>query len=209
MTRSFPPAPPTGTPLLATRPSPSARAMLALRRSAGKGTLAAPGPDPSQLDELLGIAARVPDHRRLEPWRFVVIEGEARGRLGAICARIRAASDPDANEAALEEDRARFLRAPVTVCVVSSPDKAHKTPVWEQELSAGAVCYNLLLAANAAGWAGTWLTEWMAYDPDVAAALGLGDTERIAGFIYLGTASIQPPERPRADMSVKVWRWEG
>ncbi len=208
MTRTFPPAPPSGTAMLAARPSPGARAMLALRRSAGKGTLAVPGPDAHRLDELIAVAARVPDHRRLEPWRFVVIEGEARVRLGEACARIGEAKDPAAGPAAQAEDRARFLRAPVVVCVVSSPDAAHKTPVWEQELSAGAVCHNLLLAANAAGWAGTWLTEWVAYDPDVAAVLGLGANERIAGFIYLGTATVSPPERPRPALAAKVRRWE-
>ena len=102
-----------------------------------------------------------------------------------------------------------LLRAPVVVAVISSPVDDGKTPVWEQELSTGAVCYNLLLAANASGWAGNWLSEWPAFDDDAGKLLGLEDGERVAGFIYLGTATCDPPERPRADMAEKITRWEG
>lgn len=207
MTKRFPPAPPLGEPMLAVRPSAEARTLLALRRSANKRCMGEPGPSPDALDELLQIAARVPDHRKLSPWRFVVFEGEARAAFSAKLAELLESRDAASNEVA--EARHLFLRAPVVVTVISSPVNDGKTPVWEQELSAGAVCYNLLLAANASGWAGTWLSEWPAFDADAGKLLGLEDGERVAGFIYLGTATAAPPERPRADMAEKIRRWEG
>ena len=207
MTKRFPPAPPLGEPMLAVRPSAEARTLLALRRSAAKQFMGPPGPSPDDLNELLEIAARVPDHRKLAPWRFIVFEGEARAKLGEGLAGILAArGEPEAGQ---HTARGLPMRAPVMVCVVSSPVNDGRTPVWEQELSCGAVCYNLLLAANAAGWAGTWLSEWPAFDADAAGLLGLEAGERVAGFIYLGTATIAPPERPRADMAEKITRWEG
>ncbi len=181
--------------------------MMALRRSGGKQMIGSPGPDPTELEEILRVAARVPDHRRLEPWRFIVFEGEARREFGARLAAIHAADHPDATERDMADARALPLRAPVVIAVISSPDPDHKTPVWEQELSAGAVCQNLLLSANAAGWAGVWLTEWIAYDRAVSVELGLTTHERVAGFIYLGTAKANPPERPRPDMPGKISRW--
>lgn len=206
MTHVFPPSPPAGTPMLLTRPSTGARALLALRRSAGSKMLTAPGPSPEALDHLLIVAARVPDHRKIEPWRFIVFEGEARARFGLQIEAIYKAAHEDADAETLILERARFLRAPCVVAIISSPDPAHKTPVWEQELSTGAVCYNLLLAANAAGWAGVWLTEWLAYDRDISRALKLSAHERVAGFIYIGTATGPGPERPRPNMALKVTR---
>lgn len=207
MSHLFPPAPPVGTTMLPARPSADARALLALRRSASKHHLAEPGPSPDALDELLKVAARVPDHRKLAPWRFIVFEGDARTAFGKQLARIHDANKPHAESSDILDAAGLPLRAPVMVAVISSPDPAHKTPVWEQELSAGAVCQNLLLAANAAGWGGVWLSEWMAFDPDVAKLLGLTDDERVAGFIYLGTATMGCPERPRPDMREKITRW--
>ncbi|MEO9970789.1 MAG: nitroreductase [Hyphomonadaceae bacterium] len=204
MTKRFPPAPPIGTPMLATRPSEQARALLALRRSAGKHTIMEPGPSADDLMELLTIATRVPDHRKLEPWRFIVFMGDDRAAFGKEIAQIFKTVTPDASPDALQTEAARLERAPTVVAVISSPDKAHKTPVWEQELSAGAVCQNLLLAANASGWAGVWLTEWISYHAEITQTLGLTPDERIAGFIYLGTPSIAPPERPRANINGKV-----
>ncbi len=209
MSSRFPPPPSAGAIMLGARPSSGARNMLALRRSAGKETLGDPGPTGPALEELLSVAMRVPDHRRVEPWRFVVFEGDARRGFGEQIAAIHARNAQDAGEQELALERRRLLRAPTVVAVVSSPDPAHKTPVWEQELSAGAACQNLLLAANAAGWAGCWLTEWIAYDRDVAELIGLSDQERIAGFIYLGTASANPPERPRPAPPGKIERWTG
>jgi len=179
--------------------------MLALRKSANKLVLGEPGPQPDELNEMLSIAARVPDHRKLGPWRFVVFEGDARAAFGAELAAILAGRK--APEPQIEEARKSMLRAPVVVAVISSPVEDGRTPVWEQELSAGAVCYNLLLAANACGWAGVWLTEWAAYDKDAGAVLGLRDKERVAGFVHIGTARAATPERVRPDAAERIKRW--
>ncbi len=209
MTARFPPAPPLGTPMLSTRPSQESRQLIALRRSAGKRSLTAPGPSAETLDELLTVATRVPDHRRLAPWRFLVFEGEARSTFNLRAVNIQKQEDPHASEAMLADTAGYFTRAPVVIAVISSPDRSHKTPVWEQELSCGALCQNLLLAANASGWAGCWLTEWIAFSPGINALLGLTEDERIAGFIYLGTAKDVPQERMRPDAGAKIERWQG
>lgn len=169
--------------------------------------LRAPGPDPDAVNELIQIAARVPDHRKLGPWRFIVFQGDARNTLSEKVVEVFKAKNPDASEKDIAIEAGRPLRAPVMVAVISSPDIAHKTPVWEQELSCGAVCYNLLLAANAAGWAGVWLTEWLAFDEDISNVLSLSADERVAGFIYLGTGIAQSPERPRPDIQSRISRF--
>ncbi|MEO0607507.1 MAG: nitroreductase [Pseudomonadota bacterium] len=207
MTAFFPPAPALGTPLLPTRPSEEARQLIALRRSVSKRALSAPGPSPEELNDLLTVAARVPDHRRLAPWRFLVFEGAARDAFNARAVEIQRQENADATKTMLADTASYFSRAPVVVTVISSPDPSHKTPVWEQELSCGALCQNLMLAANASGWAGCWLTEWIAFSPGINALLGLHEPERIAGFIYLGTAKEHPQERMRPDIGDKITRW--
>lgn len=179
---------------------------LALRRSTPIKLMTSPGPDTDQLDIILNLALRVPDHRRVEPWRLVVIKDQARDQLGQAIADIRRARGE--SKACIEEDESRFLRAPVCVMVVSSPDVDHKTPVWEQKMSAGAVCMNMLLAANAMGWAACWLSEWCADDEAAKSVLGLSQTETVAGFIYMGTARQNPPERPRPTPESKITLWK-
>lgn len=193
--------------MLPTRASADARNLIALRRSISKRALTEPGPSPAVLDDLLAVATRVPDHRRLSPWRFLVFEGEARERFNQDAVEIQKREDPEASETMLADTAQFFTRAPVVVAVISSPDPTHKTPVWEQELSCGALCYNLLLTANASGWAGCWLTEWIAFSPGINALLNLTEHERIAGFIYLGTATNHPQERLRPDAASKIQRW--
>jgi len=208
MTKLFPDLQPNGMPLPSAQPCSETRSFLAQRRSTSKRTIVEPGPSPEQLDEILKIAARVPDHRKLEPWRFIVFEGEARSAFGAKLADVLGAQSSEIDPMALQEEHERLLRAPVVVAVVSSPvEDPKQTPIWEQELSCGALCYNLLLAARACGFAGSWLSEWIMFDEEVNTLLGLTAPERIAGFIYLGTSTAEPPERPRPDMSVKVTRW--
>lgn len=207
MTKRFPPPPIRDVPLSGARPSAETRALLALRKSANKLVLGTPGPNPEELDELLFVASRVPDHRKLGPWRFIVFEGEARSRFGRALAEIL--KGRKAPQAQIEEAEKSMLRAPVVVVIVSSPVDDGRTPVWEQELSAGAVCYNLLLAANACGWAGVWLTDWPAYDKDVSVLLGLREAERVAGFVHLGTARAATPERVRPDIAERIGRWTG
>lgn len=206
MSDLFPDPPETGALMPACHASAEARRLLALRRSAGKMTLTEPGPPRETVEALLRVAARVPDHRRVEPWRFIRIEGETRTAFGQRLAAI-AAKRADLSEKDIDAAAGLPLRAPLVIAVVFSPDETHKTPVWEQELSAGAVCFNLLLAASSAGWGACWLTEWIAYDNDVAAELGVDRCERIAGFVYIGTPSAEAPERPRPDMAVKVTDW--
>ncbi|MEO1553515.1 MAG: nitroreductase [Pseudomonadota bacterium] len=208
MTGLFPKAPPMGTPMLATRPSADARNLIALRRSTSKRGLTAPGPTQGQLDELLTVATRVPDHRRLAPWRFLTFAGDARDAFNQRAVEVQKQEDPDATEAMLGDTAGFFTRAPVVIAVISSPDVTHKTPVWEQEMSCGAVCFNVLLTANASGWAGCWLTEWIAFSPGINALLGLTEHERIAGYIYLGTATDAPQERMRPDVTAKILHWQ-
>lgn len=180
--------------------------LLALRRSSKLMQLAEPGPSSEEWDALIQLAARVPDHGKLGPWRFVVIEGEARERAGAALeAVIR--NDEGVDDARRAFVRDWFMRAPSCVMIVSSPRLNPKVPEWEQQLSAGAVCFNLLLASHALGYAGCWLTEWPTYDERARTALGLASEERIAGFVYLGTSNQPATERVRADANSRISRY--
>lgn len=156
-----------------------------------------PGPDDETLNSILTIGARAPDHRKMVPWRFIVFKGNARSRIGAVLRGRFQELNPEATEKQLACEAGRFERAPVVVAVISRVDRDHKTPEWEQILSAGAVCQNILLAARATGFSASWLSEWCCYDEKVTSTLGLGGAERVAGFIYLGTAREAPLERPR------------
>lgn len=182
---------------------------LLARRSVSANSLLAPGPDAGELKIMLTAAARVPDHKKLAPWRFILFEGDARARFGERLASICAAAEPDASAARLDIERNRFLRAPLVVAVISRHTPHPAAPEWEQTLSAGAVCLNLLHAAVAMGYAGNWITEWCAYNADVFQALGLADNERVAGFVYIGTARDTPTDRERPDLAAIVTRWTG
>lgn len=183
--------------------------LLALRRSTPVAALIEPGPSPADVDAMLRLATRVPDHRKLEPWRFIVFEGAARNALADIFAHAARARNPAITDVQLNSERALALRSPVVIAIASTPvhDDPKKTPVWEQELSSGAACQNLMIAAAAMGWAASWISEWPAYDANVIAALGLPAGARIAGFIHLGTAKEMPVERQRPDMANVVKRW--
>jgi nitroreductase len=171
------------------------------RRSVSAAALAEPGPDREALGALLTIAARVPDHKKLAPWRFIVLQGDARAAFGESLKRICAANEPDASPVRLETERTRFLRAPVVVIVVSSPVTHPAAPEWEQVLSVGAVCLNLLHASAAMGFGAQWITEWYGYDGAVKAAFGLAPHERFAGFVYIGTPTERPTDRDRPDIA--------
>jgi nitroreductase len=179
-------------------PAPAALDLLLSRRSGSAKAMTEPGPSKKQLAEILKAGARAPDHGKLFPWRFLVIEDKGRSRAGDILAEVMEAEGERAKQ--VEEERERFLRAPVVVAVISAAREQHKIPVWEQELSAGAVCQNMLIAATASGFVAQWVTEWYAYHPVVKQRLGLKAGERIAGFIYIGTAKDELEERPRPDM---------
>jgi nitroreductase len=196
-----------GEPMAPAHPSDEAVRLLALRRSTSIKLLGPPGPDPATLDAMLTIAARAPDHRKLFPFRFILFEGEGRARAGDHLAVAFRAAKPSADETELAAERGRFLRAPVVVALVSRLTTGHQTPEWEQTLTAGAVGMNLLLAASAHGFAACWVTEWCAYDEGVRRAFGLAETERIAGFHYLGTAKEPPKERQRPLLADLITRF--
>lgn len=180
---------------------------LLTRRSVVANNLGEPGPDSGQLKQILTAGARAPDHKKLCPWRFILFEGDARAEFGKVLASACKAAEPEAGETRLETEANRFLRAPVVIAVISHIVDKPGVPEWEQVLSAGAVCQNLLHAANALGFSAQWITEWYAFDAQVQAALNLGDNERIAGFVYIGTASEAPAERDRPDLDAIVTRW--
>ncbi|MGI9391999.1 MAG: nitroreductase family protein [Parvibaculales bacterium] len=167
------------------------------RRSVMAINLAEPAPNAKEREEILTAAARVPDHGKLAPWRFVMIEGaREKTGLGIIAAERFAEIEPRANPDQLAFERNRFLRTPLIIMVISSP-KAGKIDHWEQVLSAGAVCQNMLIATHALGFSAQWLTEWVAYDEEMKKHFGLEEHERIAGFIHIGTAKQKPTERER------------
>ena len=181
--------------------------LLKARRSAPAATLSEPGPSAQDIEILLQIAARVPDHGKLAPWRFIIFEGEGRGRAGEIVAAVYAKAHPGADAGRLETEKKRFSLAPLVIGVVSRAAPHEKIPEWEQVLSAGAVCMNLIVAANAQGFASVWLSEWCAYDREVLARLGVGENERIAGFIHIGRNAGPREDRPRPALADIVTRF--
>ena len=183
--------------------------LLMLRRSLTVKDMVHPGPSEEQIKQILEIGSRVPDHKKQVPWRFLTFEKSTRGKFGKILRTIFAKNNPKTNEKILDFEENRFLRAPLVIAVISTADKDNpKVPEWEQILTAGAVCQNILIASNAMGYASQWLTEWYAYDKVVLKELNLNPNERIAGFIYIGTASKQPKERGRPDLANLVKKWE-
>jgi nitroreductase len=184
-------------------------AYLRTRRTVPAAQLRDPGPDAETIRAMLTIAARVPDHGKLAPWRFILFGREGRDAAVAGLARL-AERHPDEAERRRRTEAARgFADAPLVVAVVSAPTPHHpKIPLWEQQLSAGAVCLNLLHAARAYGFSAQWLTGWFAYDAEARAFLGLDAAERIAGFVYVGTPAVPPTERDRPDMEVLIRTWQ-
>ncbi|MES2340343.1 MAG: nitroreductase [Pseudomonadota bacterium] len=201
MTPSLPAAPLFGQPV-PQQPCPEVLSFLATRRSASAVTLAEPAPSADELAGLLRLAARVPDHGKLAPWRFIVLESAAKAvfadRLEAL-----ANSRGDARSAA---KLAKLKIPPLGVAVVSRP-RTGEIPEWEQLLSAGAVCTTLLYAAQALGYGANWITDWYAYDEEAKAVLGLEPGEKVAGFVFLGTPKEPPQERERPDLASLITTW--
>lgn len=181
--------------------------LLLTRRSGSAKAMTEPGPSPEQIRTILAAGARAPDHGKLAPWRFILFEGDARVRMGHKLAETLATSEQEIGEDRLAQERARFLRAPLVVCVISRVREGIPIPEWEQILSAGAVCQNLLIAAHALGFVANWITEWCAYHPRVREFLGLKSGERIAGFIYIGTSAVPLEERVRPALDSLVTRF--
>jgi nitroreductase len=176
------------------------------RRSGRLREMVGPGPTPEQLEQMIVVAARTPDHGKLHPWRFVIVEREQRGELALLLRAALEANDPSATSAHHHkaEDFARGGEA--LVVLLSAPVEGHKIPVWEQQLSVGAVAMNLLHAGHAMGYVGSWLTGWATYDPLVARAFCVGN-ERIAGFFFFGSPALPLQERPRPEPSSIIRRW--
>ncbi|MEG3091425.1 nitroreductase family protein [Sphingomonas sp. PB1R3] len=182
--------------------------LLATRRSGKPRDLVAPGPDAAELADMLAIAARTPDHGKLAPWRFVIVPTEARGKLAEVITSAYRAERPQAGATEIASLEQFAHQAPSLVVVLSSPRPDSHIPMWEQELSAGAACMNLLHAAHALGYAGGWLTGWPAFSEAVRNAFGTAP-ERIVGFVFLGTPGRPLEERPRPDMARIVSTWNG
>jgi nitroreductase len=185
---------------------PDALELLKTRRSLKPIELAAPGPSPAEIETLLTVASRVPDHGKLVPWRFIIFEGAARLAAGDAIVAAFHAKYPTAQPEQAETERQRLARAPLVIAVVSRAGPHVKIPEWEQVLSAGAAAMSLVLAAHALGYGATWITEWYAYDRRVVDALGLAPHERVAGFVHVGTALERPMERVRPPLSEVVTR---
>ena len=181
--------------------------LLKTRKSPKILDIGTPGPTPDEVDEILAIASRVPDHGKLAPWRFIVFEGEARERAGEIIAKVFTADYPDADEERVKIERTRLSRAPTVIAVVSRAAPHAKIPEWEQTLSGAAASTLLVVAAHALGYGATWLTEWYAYDERVRTGLGLSADERIIGFIHIGTPANKPEDRPRPALADIVTRF--
>lgn len=186
-------------------PNPAALEFLLTRRSRPAKTLTAPGPDVASLTRLLTAAARTPDHGKLEPWRFIALQGAALTRLARQAEEIGSARGLDPEK--IEKGRQQFLQSQCCVAVIAAPKASDKIPEIEQTYSAGAVCLALLNAALADGWGANWLSGWVSHDATFREqALGLATNERVAGFIHLGTETTAPPDRPRPDLT-KLVNW--
>ena len=186
---------------------PDALQLLKTRRSVKPMELTGPGPTGPEIDTLLAIASRVPDHGKLAPWRFILFEGEAREKAGESIARVFREGHADATPEQIEFERKRLARAPLVIAVVSRAGPHVKIPEWEQQLSAGAAAMNLVNAAHAMGFAASWITEWYAYDRRVLDALGLMPNERMAGFVHIGRPAKPPEERDRPKLADIVTRF--
>lgn len=182
----------------------SIAALLATRRSGKAREMVEPGPDAEQLGAIIAAAARVPDHGKLNPWRFVVVEN--RPAFAEALLAIYRAGKPAAGRLELEAVQQFATQAPTLVVVIASPKPSH-IPLWEQELSVGAACQNLVLAAHAHGFVANWLTGWAAFDPAVLALFGGAAPERIAGFFFIGSQGKPLEERPRPELAAVISRW--
>jgi nitroreductase len=186
---------------------PDAIELLKTRRSMKPREMTAPGPSPAELETILTIGARVPDHGKLAPWRFIIFEGEARARAGNVIAEVFARKNPGAPPADIEVEKRRLMDAPLVIGIVSVTRPHPKVPPWEQELSAGASAMNIVTAATALGYGACWLTGWFSFDRDVLAGLGLKPDEKLAGFIHVGTPTKPSEDRPRPSLADIVTRF--
>jgi nitroreductase len=199
---TLPPFVPLGAPLPSPTASPETLARLAVRRSAPAQGLVEPGPSEAQIELILTLGARSPDHGKLTPWRFVVLGRQTRAEIAEKLAAVAVEKALPAKATAV---LAKLTAAPTTILVVSTARPASK-PEWEQVLSSGAVCMNIEHAAGALGFASSWITDWYSYDAEAAALFGVVGTEKVAGFIHIGTAAEPLLERERPDIAALTTR---
>lgn len=185
----------------------SVLAFLKHRKSASAKAMTGPGPSAGQMAEILEIAVRVPDHGKLAPWRFILFEGEARAQVGEKFAEVWALANPTHGADSLIFQRGLFVRAPLVLAVISTATGHGKIPVWEQQMSAAAVCYNVVLAATALGFGVQWQSDWVAYDAGAKAAMGVKSEEHVAGLIYIGQSTVPLEDRPRPDSKSLLTIW--
>ena len=180
---------------------------LKTRRSMPAFQMKEPGPSKAEIEEILTLATRVPDHGKLTPWRFIVMTGDARKRITMELAAIAKADKPDLSAEMIQVEETRLTRAPVVIAVISRAGPHVKIPEWEQVMSAGAVCLNMVIAANALGYVANWLTEWMAFDERAHRVLGVEAGEKVAGFIHIGSTDFPVVDRPRPDLA-EIVTWQ-
>lgn len=182
---------------------------LSLRHSTPISGISEPAPSDEELQTILTIASRVPDHGRLVPWRFIIYRGEARVKVGELLAARAEEREGPLPETRREQELKRFARAPLVIGVIFRPVEHERIPDWEQFLSAGAAAMNLCMAANALGYATNWISNWYSDDAQARALLGLSPSERVAGFIHIGSCAIPVPERPRPDIADIISDYKG
>jgi nitroreductase len=185
----------------------SVLAFLKSRKSASAKAMGGAGPSAAQLEEILSVGVRVPDHGKLAPWRFILFEGDARAGVGRGFAARWAELHPEHGAESLAFQSGLFERAPMVIAVVSTAAPHGKIPVWEQQMSAAAVCYNIVLAATAMGFAAQWQSDWVAYDVGAKFAMGVLESEQVAGLIYIGQSTVELEDRPRPDAKALLTRW--
>lgn len=186
---------------------PDALELLKTRRSVKPREMTGPGPSPAELETILTIGARVPDHGKLAPWRFIIFEGDARARAGDVIARVFAKKNPSASAADIEVEKRRLTDAPLVIGIVSFTKPHPKVPPWEQEMSAGASAMNIVTAATALGYGACWLSGWFSLDRDVLDGFGLKTDEKLVGLIHIGTVAKASDDRPRPALSDIVTRF--
>lgn len=187
---------------------PNALQLLKTRKSISAAFLSSPAPNDAELAEILTIASRVPDHGKLAPWRFIVFKGDAGLKASEALARLYAEKNPGTDQKKLAEERKRLAQAPLVIAVVSTAAPHEKIPEFEQLLSAGNAAMNIVLAAQALGYAAQWTTGWIAYDAEAGRILGLRPGERFVGFVHIGTATVPPGDRPRPALADIVTEWQ-
>jgi nitroreductase len=181
--------------------------LLHTRRSGRPREMVEPGPSEAEIAEMVTVAARTPDHGKLAPWRFVHVTKDSRAAFADLLHRALRQDNPEPSRLDIEATDRYATQAPELVVAIFSPVVPHKIPMWEQELSCGAACMNLLIAAHALGYTGGWITGWPAYSELVRRAFAR-DGERIAGFMYLGTPGIPLEDRPRPELADVLSRWQ-